>query len=134
MKKIILIILSLITINLKSQVVTSAINGDLMELKYDHQAEEKFGIYVEMNHQMDGNFTTWKSENKIQYLKELWYQSKSFYIKRNVNSEGITMNEALIDIGRFESSRLIDSEAIVNIPGFKDVIVLLPTNKLIYKP
>lgn len=44
------------------------------------------------------------------------------------------MNEEAIDITRFESNRKQNEEATVIIPGFKDVIVLLPTNKLIYKP
>jgi hypothetical protein len=64
----------------------------------------------------------------------MWYFSESFYIKRNYSNDGVAMNEEAIDISRFESNRKQNEEAIVIIPGFKDVIVLLPTTKLIYKP
>ena len=47
---------------------------------------------------------------------------------------GVVSHEEAIDISRFESNRKQNEEAIVIIPGFKDVIVLLPTTKLIYKP
>ncbi len=68
------------------------------------------------------------------YAKEMWYYTESFYVKRNYNNEGITLDESIIDISRFESQRKENEEAIVTLPGFKDVIVLIPNNKLIYKP
>lgn len=76
----------------------------------------------------------WKKNNRLLYFKELWYYCESFYVRRNYLSEGISMDEGMIDITRFESQRKENEEAIVVLPGFKDVLVLLPNNKLIYKP
>lgn len=75
-----------------------------------------------------------KKNKPHEYLKELWYYSESFYVKRNHLQEGVTMDESMIDITRFESSRKEGEEAIILLPGFKDALVLLPINKLIYKP
>jgi hypothetical protein len=44
------------------------------------------------------------------------------------------MDDSQIDISRFESQRKENEEVTIKIDGFKDVIVLLPTNKLIYNP
>ena len=44
------------------------------------------------------------------------------------------LDESIFDVSRFESYRKEDVESIITFPGFKDVIVLLPNNKLIYKP
>ena len=44
--------------------------------------EAKYSKFVESNHGMDQNFTTWKKENRFQYIKEIWYYAESFYIKR----------------------------------------------------
>lgn len=107
---------------------------DWSKIKLDPIKEKKFQPYVEFRHNERGEFQKWKEDNKFQYIKEMWYFSESFYIKRNVSNSGETMNEAQIDISRFESNRKPTEEAVVTIPGFKDVIVLLPANKLIYKP
>lgn len=127
MKKILIFISLLFSLTVKSQI-------DISEMKYDYQAQEKFEKYIQANHDLQQNFTTWKEENKIQYFKELWYYSKSFYVKRNHFSEGEKLNESIIDISRFESNRNETTESIVTLPGFRDVIILLPNNKLIYKP
>lgn len=102
MKKIKFLTIGLLmSIGINAQV---SMDNLLSEMKYYHVSEEKFGKYVEANHMFDGqSFTTWKSENKILYYKELWYQSKSFYVKKNHLSEGITLDESIIDISRFES-------------------------------
>ena len=68
------------------------------------------------------------------YAQEMWYFSESFYVKRDHLSSGIVLNEEIIDISRFESHRKDNEEAIVELLGFKDVLVLLPKSKLIYKP
>ena len=80
------------------------------------------------------NFEQWKSTNKLLYAQEMWYYSESFYIKRNISNNGVSMDESQIDISRFESNRKQNEEFVLIIPGFKDAIVLLPANKLIYKP
>lgn len=107
---------------------------DLTKIKLDPIKEKKFETYVEYRHSAGTDYQKWKSENKFQYIKEMWYFSESFYIKRNYSNDGVSMNEEAIDIARFEDNRKQNEEALVIIPGFKDVIVLLPANKLIYKP
>lgn len=140
MKKLILIILSLLTINLKAQEIPTSKTLDNHIALIDYwntvspSKEEKFSKYIEYKYSLVQNFTTWKKENKFLYIKEFWYYAESFYIKRGANPKGITMDESQIDISRFESQRKPNEEVTINIDGFKDVIVLLPSNKLIYNP
>lgn len=75
-----------------------------------------------------------KRDHPHEYLKELWYYSESFYIKRDHFQEGYRLNESVVAINRYENLRLENEEAIVVFPGSKDVMVMLPANKLIYKP
>lgn len=96
--------------------------------------EAKFSPYVEAKYSFNQNFTTWKKENKFLYIKEIWYHAESFYIMRNKSTEGVKIDESMIDISRFESYRKQNEEAIIILPGFKDAIVLLPGSSLIYKP
>ena len=103
------------------------------EIKLDPIKVAKYTPYMEFKHGGTQGFANWKSTNMMQYAKEMWYYSESFYIKRNVNNDGVTMDESQIDITRFENQRKQSEEATVNIKGFKDVIILLPTDKLIYK-
>ena len=109
---------------------------DFSKVKLDQEKVKKFEIYLEIHHTdpQGVNFNSWKENNKQQYTKEMWYFSESFYIKRNVLAEGIVLDEAIIDITRFENKRKENEEAIVEIPGSKDVIVLLPNSQLFYKP
>lgn len=129
MKKFFLSALILCALTIKSQ---SIVPGD--NLKINHENEVKYSKYIEYKLSPTQDFKTWKDSNKLLYAKELWYYSESFYILRNYNKDGYKMDESQIDISRFENFRKETEEAIVNIPGFKDVIVLLPNNKLIYKP
>ncbi len=109
---------------------------DFSKIKLDPEKVKKFEIYLEIHHTdpQKENFKTWKETNKYQYTKEMWYFSESFYVKRNALSEGIVLDESIIDITRFENNRKENEEAIVEIPGTKDVIVLLPNSQLFYKP
>jgi hypothetical protein len=107
---------------------------DLNSLRPNPEKEKMFSPYVQWRHGWTEGFADWKSKNTMQYYKELWYFSESFYVKRNYLAEGITLNESIIDISRFEASRKENEEAIVTLPGFKDVLVLLPASKLIYNP
>jgi hypothetical protein len=102
-------------------------------IKLDMNKVSKFEKYMEFKHGGPQHYPTWKSNNKIQWTKEAWYYSESFYVKRNYKNEGIVLDESIIDISRFEKYRKENEESIVELPGFKDVIVLLPANKLIYK-
>jgi len=135
-KSIILISVLFISGLVKSQ--TNVVDNHIALVEYwntvSPSKEEKFSKFIESNHGMNQNFTTWKKENKFQYIKEMWYYAESFYINRGVNKNGVSMDESQIDISRFESYRKENDEVTISIDGFKDVIVLLPNNKLIYKP
>lgn len=75
-----------------------------------------------------------KKEHRYDYLKELWYYTSSFYIRRDYYDSGVELDESIIDISRFESYRKENEEAVVKIDGYKDALILLPLNQLIYKP
>jgi hypothetical protein len=107
---------------------------DFSKIKLDPEKVKKFEPFLIASHGNDVNFQNWKETNKYDYVKQMWYFSESFYIKRNVKSEGISMDESGLDISRFEKNRKATEEAIVEVPGYKDVIVLLPADKLFYKP
>jgi hypothetical protein len=92
----------------------------------------KFEPFLAVRHSVSQDFPTWKSQNIVQYTNEMWYFSESFYIKRNVLTTGITLNEEIIDITRFDQNRSQTAEVEVQVPGYKDVIVLLPENQLLY--
>ena len=104
------------------------------EIKLNPKKIQQFTPYLEWKHGGKTGFQSWKENNKILYAQEMWYYSESFYIKRDHVAEGVEMNEALIDISRYENFRKETEESLITIPGFKDAIVLLPNNKLIYKP
>ena len=117
----------LLATSIKSQIQTS-------DLNVDPEKEKMYLPYLMAKKGTPQDFKSWKSENKILYRKEIWYYSESFYIKRNASVTGTSIDASQIDISRFESNRKLNEESIVIIDGFKDAIVLLPTNKLIYKP
>ncbi len=104
------------------------------DLKPNAEKEKKFLPYVAILHGGIEKLEAWKQENTYQYFKELWYYTESFYISRNYLKEGLVLNEEIIDISRFEFNRKQSEESIVLIPGFKDALILYPSNKLIYKP
>jgi hypothetical protein len=94
-----------------------------------------FVKYPQFKHDLQpGGFYQWKNDNPLLYQKEMWYYTESFYIKRNYLPQGITLNESAIDITRFESQRQAVAETTITLDGFKDVLVLIPGNDLIYKP
>jgi hypothetical protein len=100
----------------------------------DPESEKKFSGYMYSNHGGVKGLEDFKRNHLNEYIKELQYYSESFYVKRNHLGEGVTLDESIIDITRFENQRKPNEEAIVILPGFKDAIVLLPDTKLIYKP
>lgn len=105
---------------------------DWSKVKLDPAKEKKFQPYLEIRHGGPQAFQQWKAANKYEYVKQMWYFSESFYIKRNHLSEGVTLDESIIDIGRFEDKRKQNEESVVELPGFKDVIVLLPAKDCFY--
>jgi hypothetical protein len=108
--------------------------SQMEQIKLNPEKIIKFGPYVEYKHGGKENFPSWKENNKILYTKEMWYYTESFYVKRNHLTEGIELNEEIIDISRFEAQRRENEDAIVILPGFKDALVLMPSKDLIYKP
>jgi hypothetical protein len=109
-------------------------NSSISKINLDPEKVEIFGKYIEFRHSLEpGGFDVWKKNNPDLYEKEMWYYTESFYIKRNYLTEGISLNEGSIYIPRFESSRKPTTESIVVLPGFKDALVLIPANQLIYK-
>jgi len=108
--------------------------GNTLDYTPDPVKESMFLPYLAVRHGGMPAVEEWKKNNTVQYYKELWYYTESFYVKRNHFPQGETLNESIIDISRFENSRKNDEEAIVIFPGFRDVIVLLPLNKLLYYP
>lgn len=108
--------------------------GQVNEIKLDPVKVEKFLPYVQYKHSWGEGFEAWKSKNKLEYAQEMWYYTESFYIKRDYYKEGITLNEEIIYISRFEDQRKYDQEVIIQMPGFKDALVLIPGKNLIYKP
>jgi ABC-type branched-subunit amino acid transport system ATPase component len=107
--------------------------GQVSEIKLNPEKVKKFLPYIVHKRGGEETFQKWKAVNKLQYSKEMWYYSESFYVKRNYFQEGTTLNEEIIDITRFENNRKENEETIVELPGFRDVIVLLPNSKLLYK-
>lgn len=106
--------------------------SQLKMIPMDYSSEEKFGKYIQARYGIHTDFEKWKEENKILYANELWYQSKSFYIQRDFFKTGEKYDESFFEVSRFEIKRGDDDESIISFEGFKDVIVLLPKNKLLY--
>jgi|GEM_PF-979049 len=106
----------------------------LETLKPNPDKETKFLPYLALRHGGMSAVENWKKSNTLQYYKEMWYYSESFYVKRGYVKDGVPLNEEIIDISRFESSRKQNEEVIITLPGFQDALVLLPANKLVYKP
>ncbi|MBI2721987.1 MAG: hypothetical protein HYX39_07420 [Bacteroidetes bacterium] len=114
--------------------ISLAVTSQTNEIKLNAEKIKKFEPYIHFKHTGYSSFNEWRENNKLLYTKEMWYYSESFYVKRNHLTEGVTLNEEIIDITRFESQRKANEEVTVILPGFKDALVLLPGNKLIYKP
>ena len=129
-KLFLIVVLTILTSISYSQI--NSLNPEL--IKPDPAKEKMFLPYMAVRHGGIPATEEWKKNNTYQYYLEIWYYSESFYVKRNHLNEGVELNESIVDISRFENSRKENEESIVVLPGFKDVLVLLPINKLIYKP
>lgn len=114
--------------------LSSSVSSQVNSLEIDPTKEKMYTPYMLWRHQGTEGLAEFKKNKPHEYLKELWYYSESFYIKRNHLKSGETLDASIIDISRFEHFRKQNEESIVELPGFKDIIVLLPINKLIYKP
>ncbi len=115
-------------------VLNTSVYAQVNSLEIDPVKEKMFSPYMLWRHQGAEGLAEFKKNKPHDYLKELWYYSESFYVKRNHLNTGETLDVSIIDVSRFEHLRKQDVESIVELPGFKDVLVLLPINKLIYRP
>ncbi len=103
-------------------------------LEIDPVKEKLVTPYLIYMHQGEEGLAEFKNSQPHAYLLELWYFAESYYIKPDYFSEGDELPFGLIDIQRFENQRKENEESIIILPGYKDVLVLLPNNKLLYKP
>ncbi len=104
------------------------------EIRLDPVKVQQFEKYVSFKHSYGQTFESWKNANTMLYVNEMWYYSESFYVKRDHSTTGIVLNESGFDVSRFESKRSQTEEVVLTFAGSKDAIVLIPGNKLIYKP
>lgn len=109
-------------------------NAQVSALEISQEEEKQFSPYMMWRHNGSIGLADFKKDHPLEYQKELWYYTRSFYIKRDHLNTGAALDKSMIPIDRFETSRLPSTEAIVVLPGFKDALVLLPENTLIYKP
>lgn len=112
----------------------SGVSYSQLDIKLNPEKVKQFLPYLKWKHGGEVGFPSWKENNKLLYAQEMWYYSESFYVKRNVTNDGYTLDESMIDITRFEHKRIQTEEVVIPMPGYKDALVLLPENKLIYKP
>jgi len=123
-----------VLIFLASVFSSSIIVGQNLDIKLDPVKVEKYSPYVKYKHSWGDGFETWKENNKLLFAKEMWYYTESFYIKRDHFQDGVVLNEEIIDVSRWENQRKQNEETIIRVVGFKDALVLIPGNKVIYKP
>lgn len=110
-------------------------NNNIQAIKLDAKKVQMYEKYLAFKKgSIAGGYDAWKASNPEDFTKEMWYQGQSFYIKKDHLNAGEELPEASIDVSRFEQHRKQNEEAVVILPGFKDALVLLPTNKLLYKP
>jgi hypothetical protein len=112
----------------------SSVFSQVNSLEIDPQKEKLVTPYLTYRHQGVEGLAEFKKKQPHAYMLELWYFAESYYIKRNHFAQGDELPFGLVDISRFENQRKENEEAIVVLPGYKDVLVLLPNNKLIFKP
>lgn len=109
-------------------------NNALLKFEPNPEKVLMYTPYFAARHGGPEGLEQFKKSNIHEYMGQLWYFTESFYLKPNVQSEGVTMNASAIDITRYEQYRKPDEDFVLILPGFKDALVLLATNKLIYKP
>lgn len=96
--------------------------------------ERKFTPYMYWRHGGPEGVAQFKKTKPGEYARELWYYTSSFTVKRNHLATGVELDESIIDISRFEQHRLQDQPFILELPGFKDALVLVPVKDLLWRP
>ena len=127
MNRLLLIVSVLIFVSLRS-------NAQVNSLQISPEKEKMYTPYMYWHHSGQEGLEAFKKEHPHDYLKELWYFCESWYILKDYAKEGVAMDPAIVDIERFEQNRKEHEKAILVLPGFKDAIVFLPIDQLIYRP
>ena len=122
------VLLAVISISAKAQ------QGSLVGFTPDPVKVQMYSPYLVAHFGGAEAVENLKQTNKFLYYRELWYYTESFSVVRDYLSEGIVLNEDIIDISRFEIERKYDEAVIVILPGFRDALRLLPGKELLHKP
>lgn len=112
----------------------SAVFSQANSLEIDPVKEKLVTPYLTYMHQGEEGLAEFKKNQPHAYLLEVWYFTESYYIKSDFFQQGDPLPFGLLDISRFEDQRKESEESMVVLPGYKDVLILLPNNKLLYKP
>jgi len=112
----------------------AGLKAQVNSLELNLEKEKMYTPYMMWRHSGSEGLAEFKRDHPHDYLKELWYYSESFYVRRNYQKEGVEMNAAAIDISRYEYARKQTEEAVLSLTGYKDALILLPVDQLIYKP
>lgn len=108
-------------------------NGQVNSLEISVEKENMYAPFLYWHHGGKEGLATFKKEHPHDYLKELWYVCESWYIKKDYASTGVALDPYVVCIERFETYRKETEEAYLLLPGYKDAIVFLPVDKLIYR-
>jgi hypothetical protein len=103
-------------------------------LQISPEKEKMYTPFMYWHHGGPEGLAEFKQQHPYEYLKELWYFCESWYVKKDYVKEGVPLDLYVVDIERFEQNRKEHEEAILVLPGYRDAIVFLPSDKLIYKP
>lgn len=101
--------------------------------KLDDKKVQEVIPMLEAEHGGKDGLQKWRDENPWRYYGTLWYLTESFYVKRDYFVGGVTL-DGVVDVRRLDHARKENDTAVVQFRSFRDVVVLLPANKLIYKP
>lgn len=126
--RFIVVLFFIVSVSAKAQ------QGSLAGFTPDPVKVQMYSPYLATHYGGPQGLESLKASDRFLYFRELWYFTESFSIVRDYQSEGVTLDEKIIDISRFEIDRKYDEAVIVSLPGFKDAIRLLPGKDLLHKP
>lgn len=103
-------------------------------LQISKEKEAMYTPFMYWRHSGKEGLEQFKREHPHDYLKELWYYCESWQVEKDYSTTGVALDLYVVDISRFEHYRKDSEPFYLVLPGYKDAIVLLPANQLIYKP
>lgn len=103
-------------------------------LQISKEKEAMYTPFMYWRHGGKESLEQFKKEQPHAYLKELWYYCESWFVAKDYSATGVALDLHVVDISRFEQYRKDSEPFYLVLPGYKDAIVLLPANQLIYKP